>query len=51
MIEAITNNWVEIMAAATAAVVALDKIVKLTPWTQDDDMVDALKSLLGIFRK
>lgn len=44
----VTANWVEIVAAVTAVVLAADKIVALTPTTRDDAALVWVKRVLNI---
>ncbi|WP_187276937.1 hypothetical protein [Phyllobacterium endophyticum] len=48
MFEFVTAHWVEITAAVTAVVVAIDKIVKLTPTKADDAFVAKVEAALDV---
>ncbi len=47
MIEFITANWVEILAAISSVLVALTHIAALTPTTKDDEAVSTIKKIFN----
>lgn len=48
MIEQVLDNWPEILGVLAAAVLAFDRLAKLTPTTKDDGAVSALYRILAV---
>lgn len=46
--EWITENWVAIAAAASAFVLAFDRLAKITPTKKDDEVVSTLYKVFAI---
>lgn len=46
MITFLTTNWVQIVSATTAVIIAARLVVKLTPTPKDDSTLEAIISVL-----
>lgn len=44
----VTTNWVEVIATATAVVVAAERVAQMTPTKRDDDFLAWIKSFFNI---